>query len=394
MATLPPQIEKSASSTIDGVATAASTDRSESAAVEELRTMLKDADPHALLIFYSPRYDVHKLAQALRQAFPNAGISGCSTAGEISSLGMTNGGIVAIAFPRRRFRVLAEKIETVRNASVETTLDAVRRLLAHRRPDASANNTFAFLLIDGLCNVEEKIVAAVNWEIGNIPLVGGSSGDGLTFQGTNLLHNGWPIDDGAVLLLVETDVPFQVFKTQNFEPTSTKLVVTKADAERRIVYEINAEPAAREYAQAIGIVPDNLGPFTFASYPLVVRVGGEYYCRSIRNLNPDGSLTFFCAIDEGLVFRVGAPVDMVQSTHETLTGLKNTLGDLDAIVGFDCILRRLDAENRQLSGQLEKLYQKHGLVGFQTYGEQFNAMHLNQTLTGIAFGKFNAGNEC
>jgi hypothetical protein len=26
------------------------------------------------------------------------------------------------------------------------------------------------------------------------------------------------------------------------------------------------------------------------------------------------------------------------------------------------------------------------VVGFHTYGEQFNAMHLNQTLTGIAFG--------
>jgi hypothetical protein len=27
------------------------------------------------------------------------------------------------------------------------------------------------------------------------------------------------------------------------------------------------------------------------------------------------------------------------------------------------------------------------MVGFETYGEQYRAMHLNQTLTGIAIGK-------
>jgi hypothetical protein len=36
---------------------------------------------------------------------------------------------------------------------------------------------------------------------------------------------------------------------------------------------------------------------------------------------------------------------------------------------------------------MDALYRKHGVVGFHTYGEQFNAMHLNQTLTGIAFGR-------
>ena len=116
----------------------------------------------------------------------------------------------------------------------------------------------------------------------------------------------------AILMMIESEFPFRVFKTQNFEPTPIKLVVTAADTENRIVYELNAEPAAREYASAIGLLPDDLGPFSFASYPLVVKVGGDYYCRSIRNMNPDGSLSFFCAIDEGLVFTVARPHDMLQ----------------------------------------------------------------------------------
>jgi hypothetical protein len=220
----------------------------------------------------------------------------------------------------------------------------------------------------------------------DVQLVGGSAGDDLAFRETSLIHNGRIIQHAALLILVESAYPFEVFKTQNFEPTGTKLVVTAANTEKRIVYELNAEPAAQEYAAAIGLLPHDLGPFSFASYPLVVRVGGDYYCRSIRNMNQDGSLSFFCAIDEGLVFTVATPNDMVRSTLTTLQRVEKSLGRIDTVLGFDCILRRLDAENRQIRHQLSDIYRRFNVVGFHTYGEQFNAMHLNQTLTGIAFG--------
>ena len=41
-------------------------------------------------------------------------------------------------------------------------------------------------------------------------------------------------------MLVATDVPFHVFKTENFVPTDEKLVVTASDPDRRIVHEFNA----------------------------------------------------------------------------------------------------------------------------------------------------------
>jgi hypothetical protein len=122
----------------------------------------------------------------------------------------------------------------------------------------------------------------------------------------------------------------------------------------------------------------------------VVKVGGDYYCRSIRNMNGDGSLSFFCAIDEGLVFTVARPQDILSSTAVTLGEIDKALGGIEMVLGFDCILRRLDAENRQQRHEVDALYRKYNVVGFHTYGEQFNAMHLNQTLTGIAFGKLEA----
>lgn len=357
-------------------------------AVAELVRTLGPGDYHHLLVFFAVHYDAAKLAAALAAAYPDAGISGCTTSGEIVPSGMIDGGILAVAFPNDGFRVHTEIIGELGSMGVERASDIVRRLKSQlRNTQSPGSNTFAIMLVDGLSNSEETLIAAVHWAIGDIQLVGGSAGDNLAFEETSLVHDGKAWKHAALLMLIETDYPFLVFKTQNFEPTTTKLVVTAADTTNRVVYELNAEPAAREYASAIGLLPNDLGPFSFASYPLVVKVGGDYYCRSIRNMNPDGSLTFFCAIDEGLVFTVARPQDMVNSAQQTLEEVDASLGGIDLVLGFDCILRRLDAENRQIRHQVDALYRKYNVVGFHTYGEQYNAMHLNQTLTGIAFGR-------
>lgn len=355
----------------------------------ELRAALGDEKFQHILVFYAIDYDADKMATALNYAFPDTPVSGCSTSGEITPAGMMQGSILMIAFPYSGFRVHAGLIEDVGNFGVERATYAVRRLksqLADTDDRPLRDRAFAIMMVDGLSNSEEPLVAAVHWAMNEIQLVGGSAGDGLSFDHTSLIFDGQVMRQSALLLLVESTVPFRIFKAQNFEPTSTKLVVTAADTHNRIVYELNAEPAAHEYARAIGLLPDDLGPFSFASYPLVVKIGGDYYCRSIRNMNADKSLSFFCAIDEGLVFTVATPTDIVNSTQDALQEVERAIGGIDFVLGFDCVLRRLDAETRQVRHKVEQVYSQHNVFGFHTYGEQYNAMHLNQTLTGIAFG--------
>lgn len=373
-----------------GIRVAASARGDTDGVVSELKSGLGHGAFQHIIVFFAVEHDAHVLAAGLGAAFPGIPISGCSTAGEIATAGMTQGGAVALAFPEQGFRVLASPIENLDGFGVERVTGIARALKARlSRPGGDprmGDRVFALMLVDGLSNCEEMLVAAVHWAIDDVQLVGGSAGDGLAFHETALISDGRVIRNAAILFMIEADVPFRVFKTQTFEPTATKLVVTAADTEKRIVHEFNAEPAAQEYAGAIGLLLDDLGPFSFASHPLVVKVGGDYYCRSIRNMNPDGSLAFFCAIDEGLVLTVARPKDMVQSTAATLSDVSRLLSGVDFVLGFDCVLRRLDAENRQIGHQLEDLYRANNVVGFHTYGEQYNAMHLNQTLTGIAFG--------
>ena len=125
----------------------------------------------------------------------------------------------------------------------------------------------------------------------------------------------------------------------------------------------------------------------FASHPVVVKVGGEYFCRGVRGINDDGSLVFACAIDDGVVLTLAEARGMVETTRRKLDELESRLSGIDMVLGFDCAYRRIDAENRQVVRKMSDLYREHHVLGFSTYGEQYQSMHLNQTLTGIAFGR-------
>jgi hypothetical protein len=340
-----------------------------------------------LLVFFSPSFQADGLSRALSAEFGTIPVAGCSTAGQICPDGFSEAGLLALALPEKGFRIVSKVLEDVRSLTIERGTEAVRELRAQL--DCARNegdHRFALCFIDGLSNAEEMIVSALGWALDGIPLAGGSAGDNLHFDKTALLYNGQVYREAALLFMVDTEHAVRTFKHDNFEPTGQKLVVTASDSESRTVFELNAEGAASEYALAAGVHDGNLSPMSFAAHPVVVRIGGNYYCRSIQKVNPNGSLTFFCAIDDGIVLTVARARDMVASAEDELQALDREVGGLDLILGFECVLRRLDSETHQVKHHMCELYRKHNLIGFHTYGEQFNSMHLNQTLTGIAIG--------
>jgi hypothetical protein len=358
-------------------------------AIAEIAEVLDPSGIGQLLVFFSQPYEAESLCAALSATFPGVPVAGCSTSGEITSDGFSERSVLVVAFPERGFHFVSSVIPEVKALSVDRASEAVQALRARldKADGAHYENLFAISLIDGLSRCEEAIVSAIAWALGDIPLVGGSAGDGLTLSGTSLLHDGRVYRGAALLLLVETEHPVRSFYCDHFEPTETKLVVTSSDTSTRTVYELNAEPAALEYANSVGLETSSLAPMSFAAHPVVVRIGGDYYCRSIQRVNDDGSLSFFCAIDDGVVLTVAEPRDMVKSMEAEMERLDEAVGGVDFVLGFECVLRRLDAENRQMKRKVSELYRRYHVVGFHTYGEQYNAMHLNQTFTGVAIGR-------
>jgi hypothetical protein len=200
-------------------------------------------------------------------------------------------------------------------------------------------------------------------------------------------HDGAFRSNAALLTLVQIDAPFRTFNTKHFRGTDQKLVVTQADPERRIVRELNAAPAAEEYARIVGCRVAELSAEVFGERTLMVKIGGEYYVRSIQKVGADGSLTFYSAIEQGVVLTLAAPGDLVEDLRELFVGMRNDIGPPQLVIGFDCVLRGLEMERRQVRHIASGIMADNNVVGFATYGEQYHAMHLNQTFTGVAIGR-------
>ncbi len=342
-----------------------------------------------LICFVCASYDTAAFAAEIHACLPDTPIYGCTTAGELTLSGWASNSVVAIGFLRKDFTLVAHMLAKLSDFGVEEGRAAAaeaRAALMAKIPEGGADHCFGMLLIDGMCRREEAVISALYSAFDDIPVIGGSAGDSMSFERTWMIRDGAIHRDAALLLLFHTDIPFSTFKSDYFEPTSLKMVVTEADTEQRVVRELNAEPAAQEYAHQVGLIESSLDAASFASHPVLVGVGGQYYARSIQKVNADGSLSFFCAIDEGLVLTVAKTLDPYESTLATFQRMEAELGAVSVYIGFDCVLRRLAAERSQIAHRLSDLYRAHRVVGFNTYGEQYRSMHVNQTFTGIALG--------
>lgn len=233
---------------------------------------------------------------------------------------------------------------------------------------------------------EEVVARTMQDALGRIPLAGGSAGDDLDFGKTYVYVDGAFRSDCAALTLVTTQLPFTVFKTQHLVSTEQRLVITEADTAQRVVKEINGLPAAEEFARLLGIGVKELTPSRFAASPVVVRIDGNDYVRSIQKVNSDGSITFYCAIEEGVVLRMARGVDLVENLEQAFARIRAQIGSPQLVIACDCILRRMEVVQNHLEDRVGEIFKSNNAVGFNTYGEVFRGVHINQTLTGIAIG--------
>jgi len=361
--------------------------RDEQTAVNEFRQAIWQPDMTTVIFFCSSRYNLDIMGKELAKYF-DCPLIGCTTAGEISSAGYQEGGIVGASLASNELKLHRQVISPLSRFSLvtaEKAASAIRGKLSIAR-GFNKKNMFGLVLIDGLSLREEATLASLYTCFEGISVIGGSSGDDLEFKKTWIYDDGRFISDAAVFSVFETTLPFMTFKTQHFQPTENKIVITGADPKCRIITEINGEPAAREYARIIGLEQKELNPSVFSDNPLLLRIGGDWHVRAIQKLNTDGSLSIFSAIEEGLVLTIGRGVDMISNFEKQMALLEKSVPPNRFYIMCDCILRKLELQNRGNIEEINRLLAYRNVIGFSTYGEQFNSIHVNQTLTGIVIG--------
>jgi hypothetical protein len=358
-------------------------------AVREFHAGVAQPDMALVIFFCSSGYDLEVLAEETRTLFAGVQVVGCTTAGEIGPAGYREQSLTGASFPAGSFNAVSDRIDFLRQFKMATGQAIVQELLQRlerQTPQVETDNSFALLLIDGLSMREEPVTRALQSALGDLPLIGGSAGDGVNFGHTYVYFEGCFHSDSAVLILVSTRLPFKLFKTQHFVATGERLVVTEAVPELRIVKEINGLPAAQEYARILGIDARDLAPKRFAAQPIVVLIDGTNYVRAIQKVNPDNSLSFFCAIEDGLVLRVAMGVDLVENLEQAFMQIRAEIGPPQLVLACDCILRKLEISQNSITDRVGEVFLRNNTIGFNTYGEQFHGVHVNQTLVGIAIG--------
>jgi hypothetical protein len=228
-------------------------------AVREFHEAVWQPDASLVIFFCSSEYDLDAVSDEMRRLFPGTLVAGCTTAGEIGPAGYRDHSLSGASLPADGFVAatgLLEKLQDFRVGDGRNVVQTLLRRIEDAGRPADADTTFAMLLVDGLSLREELVARSLKHALGNIQLFGGSAADGTRFKATHVFHDGRFHSDAAVLVLVSTDRPFVLFKTQHFVALDARLVVTSADPMARVVREINGLPAATEYARSVGLSPD------------------------------------------------------------------------------------------------------------------------------------------
>ena len=380
----------------EGVITAVSFAQQAEDVAQDLARQLINPHLGFVLFFCSAKYDLAALSQALEATFGGVSLVGCTTAGEICQEGFGRVCSSGIGFDNRYFSIASVLVDEMERFTLYAAQKLVEKLVNECRSNAVApikDHSFALTLLDGLSSREEVVLGALSAALGSIPHFGGSAGDDNHLTRTHVYYCGQFYNGAAVVVLINTLLDFEVFTTHHLQPSTEKLVITKVDSDSRRVLEFNAEPAALEYARLIRRPVETLDMHTFACYPLAVKISENYYPRSIQQTHEDHSLTFYCAVENGIVLTAMHTTSLLDNVNHIFAGLNQRLGEPLITIGCDCFLRRLEIDIKGGQTDIEQALQAQNVIGFNTYGEQFNGMHINQTFTGVAIGraKYRAG---
>lgn len=365
------------------IVSAFSNKESVDAVVQDLQEQFSNVDAKMVIYYASSLHAPDSISQKMQQAFPEATVFGCSTAGEIASGKMLKNSVTAMAFNAQAMtEVEVAVVENLQDDSgVAQAFAGFEKRFGASMLDLNPKRYVGIILVDGLSGAEEKLIDKIG-DLTDVTFIGGSAGDDLKFAATHVYANGKSYSNAAVLALLKPATEFSFIKTQSFNTLGKKLVVTKADEAKREVIEFDNRPAAEAYADALGIpVAEAAGRFMHNPVGLVIE--GEPFVRSPQQIK-ESSMLFYCGVVEGMELSILESTDIIEDTRQALEEAKAKLGCISGLINFNCILRTLELEQKQATGAYGELFAGFPTVGFSTYGEQYIG-HINQTATMLVF---------
>lgn len=255
---------------------------------------------------------------------------------------------------------------------------------------SSYENMCCFELMTAHSNGEELVLDTLNSLLtkNDIPVYGGTAGccnpekDIHTFVSLN----GIVYTNACVFCLIK-NLKGRIFsfKEHIYRPTKNTFRVTDVDYDSRTVYEYNSEPAALVVAKALKTDISNVSE-SLVGQPMGRVVGKDIYITEAASVNIDNSITFYSQIYNYTKISLMEMDDIPTVFNKTKKEITENI-QADFMIAINCLSRtKLFNQKNLLNSFLDNLNaMAPSYLGFSGYGEQYNVMHINQTMVLILF---------
>jgi len=342
---------------------------------------LGKAKPSYGFLFASPDRDLGAARGWAREAGLGVELIGCTTAVEITELGLTHGGlsIMLVASDNSDAKLaFAEQLKgDPRYAANEllSGMDEFRRAAAQR----DQRHLTTVLLCDGLSGAGEKLVSDLyDRGLSNFQIVGGAAGDEGKFKATYAGAGTRAAGDAAAALHVCSAKPWGVGVNHGLRPTTKQMRVTKATD--NVVWELDGEPAFSAYkrhaaSRGVKLTQANAGPYLIGNELGIHFFESVAKARAPLSVGAEGSLVCAAEIPKGSMVSIldGDPPAMIEAAKSAAEEAKKHLLGAEAagVLLFDCVCRGMilkDYFQREIDA-VRSVFGDVPIAGFLTYGE-------------------------
>lgn len=367
------------------------------AAAEDLLRQLHGPPPKLVTLFASRQLDQRALNRAVRERLPkDTRLVGATTAGELDNNGIHTNSVVLGALTGD-FEVGLGLGSGLTGDAIAAGAQAIKRAceeLGVRQQDLDARRYVGLVIDDGFRYKKEELLLGILEKNQTLVLVGGGASDSEPdpSRQSALIHvDGEVISDGVLVALFKTNAPWAALRSHWYVPTGQRLTITKVDETHTRALEIDGFPAAKRYAEILGVTPEELEfgkPKGFAVRPTALKVGREYFIRAAWRPLEDGSILFANLLEEGSELDLMKAGDLAGMTRDFFAEeLPRRVQNPQAALLFHCSGRMWYANATGVVPQLsEALKLAPSAAGMNVQFEIYSGFHINTTLTVLAFG--------
>ncbi|MBH9551395.1 FIST signal transduction protein [Inhella gelatinilytica] len=352
--------------------------------------------PHLVLVFGSvQQMGAPGLVRALQGAFPQAQVAGCTTAGEVSNQGVSDGTLVITAL---RFDHPALRVASTALLSMDDSQAAGQRLAAALTAPLDGQPLHQVLVLgQGVAINGSALIDGLQSALGpKVSISGGLAGDGGAFTGTLTLGpEGVSAQQVVGLGFYSPHTVLRHGSFHGWQPFGPERKITRCAG--NVLYELDSEPALAVYKRYLGEYASGL-PGTGLLFPFEMMGKDHQTLGLIRtilgvdeaqgslvlagDLDPDGYLRLMHASTDSLV-------DGAESAAEALFDTGPVTGEKLAVL-VSCVGRKLVMGARvdeEVEAVLDVLGAQAQVTGFYSNGEISPDLkglecHLhNQTMT-------------